>query len=85
MRTLSYTRPKVSKVTGWTTIHSFTRESDWRGRPDGTAYVYSADNFFDYYRVVADGTVKYFFGEMAWHDFKRYLCDLGYNEAAWIY
>lgn len=78
MRTLSYTRPKVSQVKSWDNIYSFTRESDWRGRPDGEAFVYSADNFFDYYKVVADGKTKYFFGELAWSDWKRYLGDLGY-------
>lgn len=85
MRRLSMTRPKVSQVSKWTIIHEFHRESDWRGRPDGDAIVYSADNFYDYYKVVADGKTKYFFGEVAWHDWKRHLGDLGYSDAAWVH
>ena len=78
MRKLANNKPKVSEVTSWENIYSMTREQDWRGRPDGEAFVYSAENFYDYYKVVADGKTKYFFGEMAWHEWKRYLGDLGY-------
>lgn len=84
MKILAYSRPKVSQVEVWRPIASVKREYDWRGRPDGDAIVYEASNFYDYYKVSADGKNKYFFGETAYHDFKRYLGDLGFQNAYWI-
>jgi hypothetical protein len=80
MKTLAYRKPKVAEVSRWDCILTSEREYDWKQRPDATAYVYSAENFYDYYKVVADGRTKYFFGEMAYWDYKHYLSDLGYPE-----
>lgn len=81
MRKLSLTRPKVSQVTGWDLIARASRDGDWRNRPNGTLQVYSAENFYDYFKVVTESEgekkTKYFFGERAWMDARRHAWDWG--------
>ena len=83
MKKLALDRPKVSQVTGWDLVAKDFREQDWRGRLPGTCEVYTAENYFDYFKVVtfegagANKKTKYFFGERAWMDAQRYAGDWG--------
>lgn len=65
-------KPSVSSTT-WSSI--------WH---EGNARVYEADKYYDFYKVILNGSrPKYFFGETAWMDCQRYVVDnvgaKGYN------
>jgi hypothetical protein len=58
-------RPSVSSVSSWTQIFH-----------QGDLKVYEADNYYDYYKVIAGSDrAKYFFGETAWMDCQRFVVD----------
>lgn len=81
MKKFANTRPKVSEVTEWKLCFDELREHDWRNRPNGSLQVYSADNFYDYYKIVTESEgekkTKYFFGERAWSEAQNYCWDFG--------
>lgn len=57
---------KVSDVSRWSECWS-----------DGTNFVWSAENFFGYYKTLLNGKTKYFKGEMAEMDIERMFRDAG--------
>ena len=58
-------KPLVSSVTFWTQIF---HNKDLK--------VYEAGNYYDYYKVVVNGSKpKYFFGESAWMSAQRFAVD----------
>lgn len=81
MKKLALTKPRVADVEGWDLCFDEVREHDWRGRPDGTCQVYSATNYFDYFKIVTTSDkitkTKYFFGETAWMEAQQYVWDFG--------
>lgn len=80
-------KPKVSQVKEWQTIYSDELHNHWRGDAfNGVVTVSEGRPFPDYLRVVftpvnSKRVTKYFYGEMAIHQCRRYVSDLGFKSA----
>lgn len=65
MKSYANKKPSVSSVSCWNQIFH-----------NRDVKVYEADNYYDYYKVIAGSDrPKYFFGETAWMDTQRYVVD----------
>jgi hypothetical protein len=60
-------KPKVSQVTKWVEVEFIS---------NSVAKVFVADNYDDFWKVVGGGKTKYFYGETAWQDAKRFASDV---------
>jgi len=79
-------KPKVSQVHEWRNIYSYESDPDWRWTGGGSVMVCEGYPFPDFLRVQywpVEGkkVTKYFYGEMAIHDCRRYVSDLGFIRA----
>lgn len=76
-------RPPVSYVIGWTPIYDKLAIDNWRGLPDSAVRIEEAQNIAHYYKLsytVNDiKKVKYYYGESAWTQLRRFVSDLGHN------
>ena len=80
-------KPKVSQVKEWRMVYNDEIHNHWRGDAfNGVVVVSYGYPFADFLRVVytpVEGkrVTKYFYGEMAIHDCRRYVSDLGFTAA----
>lgn len=79
------TRPKVATVKKWETVFHEEMEYDWRGLGGGTVVVQLGYPYPDFYKVTSwmgfdhDKKIKYFYGEMAFHQVRMHVYDLGFR------
>jgi hypothetical protein len=80
-------KPKVSQVSEWKMIYNDELHNHWRGDAfNGVIVVSYGYPFADYLRaiytpVTGKRVIKYFYGERAWDECRRYAEDLGFTKA----